>query len=84
MTTSSRTGSAGIVIDAERCKGCRLCVAVCPRGIIDMAAHLNQGGYNPAVVLEVRAGECTGCLACALMCPDAAVAVYRRRRATPA
>mgnify|MGYP001035698038 CR=1 FL=1 len=72
--------SAYIVINAERCKGCRLCIHACPKGIIGLAPHINKMGYIPAAVIEDKAQECTGCIACAMMCPDAAISVYRRER----
>ena len=37
-----------IVVDEEACKGCELCLAVCPTGLIQMAAYYNTKGYRPA------------------------------------
>jgi 2-oxoglutarate ferredoxin oxidoreductase subunit delta len=79
LAVSQRIKSAYIVIDAERCKGCRYCISVCPREIIGTAAHINQNGYTPAAVKAEKAAECTGCSACATMCPDAAITIYRSR-----
>lgn len=64
-----------ISIDRERCKGCGLCAAFCPRGVISLAPEINSRGYHPAVVVEPAA--CTGCAGCARMCPDVAIAVER-------
>lgn len=69
-----------IEVDAERCKGCGLCVPVCPKGLIRMAQELNAKGYHPAELVDPD-GECTGCLLCAVMCPEAAITVYRQVRA---
>ena len=77
MVVAQRISSAYIIIDAERCKGCRLCISVCPKEIIGLASHINEKGYLPAVVLEEKAPECTGCTVCAMMCPDTAISVYR-------
>ena len=76
-----RVNSAYIVIQSERCKGCRFCMPVCPKGIIGPASRINQAGYIPAVVIEEKADECTGCTACAIMCPDTAISIYRRNTA---
>ena len=63
-----------IKIDFERCKGCGLCIAVCPKNSIVISKKSNKSGYFPA---EAKNLDCTGCCACALICPDAAIIVYR-------
>lgn len=80
MVVAQRIGSAYIIIDAERCKGCHLCISICPKEIIGLASHINRMGYTPAAVIEEKAHECTGCTACAMMCPDTAISVYRHNR----
>lgn len=73
-----------IVVDAERCKGCALCVDVCPQHVLALSAGLNAAGYHPARLTD--AAGCTGCAVCAVVCPDAAITVYRelRRAVRPA
>ncbi len=63
----------------NRCKGCRLCATVCPRGIILMAGYINEMGYHPAVVKEKE--KCTGCTLCAIICPDLVIEVEREEKA---
>ncbi len=68
--------SGRIVVDEERCKGCRLCMEACPPGILTTAEHFNSLGYRP-VLLNDPLHLCTGCALCAVVCPDAAITVYR-------
>ena len=63
-----------IVIDAERCKGCTLCVTVCPHNVITLSEKSNSKGYFPA---QATNPGCTGCANCAVVCPDCAIEVYR-------
>lgn len=63
-----------IVINSERCKGCGLCIAVCPGNSIVISTKFNKTGYRPA---EKIGNNCSGCSQCAIICPDAAIEVFR-------
>ena len=62
-----------LTIREERCKGCRLCVEVCPVHILRPSGRFNRHGYE---VMEME-GQCTGCASCAVMCPDVAIRVFK-------
>ncbi|MGD9678042.1 MAG: ferredoxin family protein [Vulcanibacillus sp.] len=64
-----------VVFDQELCKGCGLCLSVCPKNIIILADNLNDKGYRPATVIEQD--KCISCLACGIICPDAVITIYR-------
>lgn len=64
-----------IIIDIERCKGCYMCIDVCPRNCIEPGVLPNAAGYYPARPTEN--GECTACTLCATVCPDVAITVWR-------
>ena len=70
-----------ITIDRERCKGCHLCLEVCPKKQIRIDEELNKKGYQPAVFTgdEATENECNACTMCALVCPDVAIEVYRAK-----
>jgi len=58
----------------QYCKGCALCIAVCPKGALEMDEALTEMGVRPA---RPKAGvECTGCTLCYQVCPDAAIEIY--------
>ncbi len=66
-----------IIIDQQRCKGCGLCIPVCPQQVIQLNERFfNAKGFHPAILNEAGA-SCTGCGVCAVMCPDVAITVYR-------
>lgn len=67
-----KTGT--VQIRAELCKGCDLCVAICPEHVLEMTEQINDKGW-PVVTLA-REG-CTGCRLCALACPDGVFTVYQ-------
>ena len=67
-----------VLIDTERCKGCGLCVAACPRGIVSIYPNrFNRQGYKYAGVTSETA--CSGCASCAIICPDGCITVYRAK-----
>ena len=63
-----------IIINAERCKGCGLCVEVCPNNSIVISEKSNKTGFFPAQAANI---DCTGCCVCALVCPEAVIEVLR-------
>ncbi len=60
---------AKVIIDKDACKGCGLCVTVCPKNILRLSeTEINAKGYSPIEVKDMAL--CIGCAACARMCPD--------------
>ncbi len=72
ITQSSTRGTimakAKIEIIEERCKGCDICVKLCPTKALALK--------NFKVYVE-DIEKCTGCMACELRCPDFAISVTR-------
>ncbi|MEG1285259.1 MAG: 4Fe-4S dicluster domain-containing protein [Romboutsia sp.] len=65
-----------VTFNQDYCKGCELCIGVCPVKIIAIDKNkINKKGYNPASVVEID--KCIGCTNCATMCPDEVITVER-------
>ncbi len=64
-----------LVLKTDKCKGCELCVAVCPKEILAIDEDaLNSKGYHPIAVLNEDA--CIACGNCGIICPDGVINVY--------
>ncbi|MAF34073.1 MAG: 2-oxoacid:acceptor oxidoreductase [Desulfobacter sp.] len=62
-------------IDPDRCKGCNLCVSVCPKKVLEISQRVNAKGYFPAY--QARPDDCVFCTTCCIMCPDMAVTITK-------
>jgi len=60
-------------IDERYCKGCLICIDVCPTKAIRPSEKLNSKGYR--LPREENMVLCKACEMCVLMCPDFAIAV---------
>ena len=62
--------------DRDRCKGCELCISVCPKNILALdRTSTNRKGYYPAGVTDLS--QCIACASCAKICPDSIISVYK-------
>lgn len=65
-----------VTIDENVCKGCGLCVHVCPKKVLILdPERINAKGYNPCVPKFIE--KCIGCAMCGMMCPDSAITVEK-------
>jgi 2-oxoglutarate ferredoxin oxidoreductase subunit delta len=71
---SRATGT--VVIDVAHCKGCELCIPVCPPRVLEMSAAVNDLGFRYPLLHD----GCTGCELCAEICPDYCFEVFRAVR----
>jgi 2-oxoglutarate ferredoxin oxidoreductase subunit delta len=60
-------------IENERCKGCGLCVFVCPKKVLALSEKVNAMGYFPAE--QQHPDKCVYCTTCCIMCPDVAITI---------
>lgn len=65
-----------VTFNQDICKGCELCITVCPVNILAMDnTKINKKGYHPATVVEPE--KCIACANCATICPDSVITVER-------
>jgi len=57
-------------INFEKCKGCDLCIAICPVAVIRKSGTSNKKGFD---YVEVNLEKCNGCGACYIICPDCCI-----------
>jgi 2-oxoglutarate ferredoxin oxidoreductase subunit delta len=60
-----------IFIDEKLCKGCDICIELCPKDVFTVSKQINQQGYYIPIPTKIEV--CTGCFICELICPEIAV-----------
>jgi len=66
-----------VKVNKDRCKGCYLCLAYCPKGLLQKDSQLNLLGVQAVIFKEDEKNKCTGCSFCAIICPDCALEVEK-------
>jgi len=74
---SAKTG-IDITIDRLWCKGCIICVEICPVDALEMIPAPDKWEGAEAVVKDIDA--CTGCMLCEVQCPDFALVVFKPKK----
>ncbi len=66
-----------VKIDPKKCKGCGLCVEVCPKNVLEMSKKSNNQGYFSAQVVNEK--NCVGCGNCYMICPEGiCIKIYKK------
>ncbi|MFA7672030.1 MAG: 4Fe-4S dicluster domain-containing protein [Sphaerochaetaceae bacterium] len=65
-----------VKVKENECKGCEICISVCPKSALILSKKINLLGYNYVEFLEDKG--CTACSLCFLNCPEfGALTVYK-------
>lgn len=65
-----------VSFETDRCKGCSLCIDVCPKKILALnTSDVNCSGYYPISCTDMS--KCIGCAFCAIICPDCVITVEK-------
>jgi 2-oxoglutarate ferredoxin oxidoreductase subunit delta len=63
-----------VKITQDKCKGCGLCITVCPQKILSLSVDTyNNKGIHPIVLIDPE--KCVDCGLCSIMCPDMALEI---------
>ncbi|MDI6782600.1 MAG: 4Fe-4S dicluster domain-containing protein [bacterium] len=57
-----------ISVHVEWCKGCGICIAFCPKGIL-----IDSGNLGKPHVVKME--DCVRCMLCTIRCPDFAIEI---------
>ncbi|MDQ1267264.1 MAG: 2-oxoglutarate ferredoxin oxidoreductase subunit delta [Bacteroidota bacterium] len=60
-----------IHIDEDYCKGCDICIELCPKKVFVLSEKINSRGYYTPIPALIK--DCDGCRICELSCPELAV-----------
>ena len=65
--------SGPVYLIPERCKGCRFCVELCPRDVLEVSQQTNAKGYHLPDIIAGKERACVHCEFCTLVCPEFAI-----------
>jgi len=68
-----KTQNVEISVDKTLCKGCGICLELCPRKVFHWSKELSEKGIHYPIPLDAE--KCVKCKLCELLCPDFAIAV---------
>ncbi len=81
VASTRRWTGVPVLIATDRCKGCELCVAACPPGVLALDPDVvNPLGHHPVALVDAE--RCTSCAFCARVCPDAVLTVLAPPKGT--
>lgn len=67
MSSDNNKPKPDLHFETDLCKGCGLCIHMCPRDVLTQSPHLNRLGFR---YVEYVGDGCNGCGICFHTCPE--------------
>ncbi len=67
-----------VYLIATRCKGCNICISLCPRGVLQSSSLTNEKGYHLPEIIPAKESDCVHCEFCTMVCPEFAIFTMER------
>jgi 2-oxoglutarate ferredoxin oxidoreductase subunit delta len=67
-----------IKINHDWCKGCGLCIEICPKNVYDRESKVSSKGFRQIIIKNPDA--CNQCMLCELLCPDLSITVEKKEK----
>lgn len=77
-TSLKKKTTKEIRVDDKYCKGCFLCIHVCPKKVFSRGDKRSRAGYPMPQVTNLDG--CISCMLCEMTCPDMALTVVEETR----
>ncbi len=78
LSATTSDGLTRVIVNLGFCKGCEICVEVCPKSVLRMVVAMDR--WEGATVEIVDIDACTACMLCENQCPDFAIEVYTEKK----
>lgn len=69
---------AKIKLNQNWCKGCGLCIEICPKNVYDRESNVSPKGFRGIKIKNPEA--CNQCELCELLCPDLAITIQKDKK----
>ena len=74
VETSSANAQFKLIVNETWCKGCRICVDLCPTDTLVMMESPDR--WEGSIVKVANMEACNGCGICEVECPDFAISIF--------
>lgn len=62
-----------IFLIPDRCKGCNICIELCPKDVLQESPQMNAKGYHYPEIQPGKENACIHCEFCSMVCPEFAI-----------